>query len=69
MEARAKMQGSRHSRLLVVDQGRLVGILALSDMLQYLSLKQELDPSMAGASASASRSHDAGGAHYRHASR
>lgn len=38
--------GGRHSRLLVVEQGRLPGVLALSDMLQYLSLKQELDRNM-----------------------
>ena len=43
LEALKKMQGGRHSRLLVVENGRLGGILALSDMLQYLSLKQELE--------------------------
>ncbi len=36
LEALIKMQGGRHSRLLVVEQGRLRGVLALSDMLQYL---------------------------------
>jgi Zn-dependent protease/CBS domain-containing protein len=45
LEALTRMQGGRHSRLLVVENGRLRGILALSDMLQYLSLKQELEKS------------------------
>lgn len=31
------------SRLLVVDNGRLVGILSLKDLLRFLSLKVELD--------------------------
>jgi Zn-dependent protease len=69
LEALVKMQSGRHSRLLVVDQGRLVGILALSDMLQYLSLKQELDQSMTGASRGVSSGHDGSRAHYGHASR
>lgn len=63
LDALAKMQGGRHSRLLVVEQGRLRGILALSDMLQYLSLKQELDQQTQSRSASeqaaASRYEDA----------
>jgi signal-transduction protein with cAMP-binding, CBS, and nucleotidyltransferase domain len=43
LDALVKMQSGQHGRLLVVEQGHLRGILALSDMLQYLSLKQELD--------------------------
>jgi predicted transcriptional regulator len=43
LEALKKMQGGRHSRLLIVENGQLGGVLALSDMLQYLSLKQELE--------------------------
>jgi Zn-dependent protease/CBS domain-containing protein len=43
LEALKKMQDGRHSRLLVVENGQLRGVLALSDMLQYLSLKLELE--------------------------
>ena len=42
LEALSKMQRSGNSRLLVVDRGALVGILSLKDMLQHLSLRQEL---------------------------
>jgi hypothetical protein len=31
------------SRLMVVDYGRLVGIIALKDLLQFLALKVELE--------------------------
>jgi Zn-dependent protease/CBS domain-containing protein len=41
-QALAKMQRSGNSRLLVVDRDDLVGILSLKDMLQHLSLRQEL---------------------------
>jgi CBS domain-containing protein len=58
LDALVKMQSGQHSRLLVVEQGRLRGILALSDMLQYLSLKQELDGSIQGFSLGASRTQD-----------
>jgi Zn-dependent protease/CBS domain-containing protein len=43
LEALTKMQAGGHSRLLVVEHGVLRGILALSDMLQYVSLKEELE--------------------------
>lgn len=43
-EALAKMQRANRSRLFVVERGRLVGVLAIRDMLQYLSLRAELDP-------------------------
>lgn len=59
LEALARMQGGRHSRLLVVEQGRLLGVLALSDMLQYLSLKQELDRNMQDQPWSDAKTHDA----------
>lgn len=69
LEALARMQGGRHSRLLVVEQGQLLGVLALSDMLQYLSLKQELDRNMRDLPRSDVRTRDAGSAHYGHPAR
>ena len=43
MEALAKMNRTGSSRLMVVDDGHLVGILALKDLLRFLSLKMELE--------------------------
>jgi len=43
MAALARMYRSRVSRLMVVDSGRLVGILTLKDLLRFLSLKLELE--------------------------
>ncbi len=43
MEALSKLQRSGVSRLMVVDEGRLVGILSLKDLMQFLSLKVELE--------------------------
>lgn len=43
MAALAKMSGNQLSRLMVVEGDRLVGVLALKDMLQFLSLKVELE--------------------------
>jgi Zn-dependent protease len=43
MEAMTKMSRGGASRLLVVDGGRLVGVLALKDLLRFLSLKVELE--------------------------
>ena len=37
-----QMQRTRHSRLFVTEAGRLVGVLTLKDLLQYLSVKSEL---------------------------
>lgn len=37
------MKRAGASRLMVVERGRLVGIIALKDMLEFLSLKVELD--------------------------
>jgi Zn-dependent protease/predicted transcriptional regulator len=42
LEALGRMQRSGSSRLLVVKGEKLVGILSLKDMLQYLSLRLEL---------------------------
>lgn len=43
VKALSKMNRTDRSRLLVVDQGRLVGILSLRDLLRFLSLKIELE--------------------------
>lgn len=44
MQALSRMSGGRVSRLMVVDDaGRLVGILSLKDLLEFLSLKIELE--------------------------
>jgi Zn-dependent protease len=42
-EALAQMRRTAQSRLLVVDHGSLVGILTLKDLLDFLSLKIELE--------------------------
>jgi Zn-dependent protease/CBS domain-containing protein len=42
MEALTRMNRARSSRLMVVEGERLVGIVALKDMLRFLSLKLEL---------------------------
>jgi predicted transcriptional regulator len=42
-EALSLMNRSGVSRLMVVEGGRLVGVVALKDMLKFLSLKVELD--------------------------
>ena len=41
--ALAKMSQGGVSRLLVVEQGRLVGVITLKDLLQFMSLKVELE--------------------------
>lgn len=43
MEALSQMSRSHVSRLMVTDGDRAVGIIALKDLLQYLSLKSELE--------------------------
>ena len=44
MEALSKMSRTRTSRLMVVDdRGALVGILSLTDLLDFFSMKMELE--------------------------
>jgi CBS domain-containing protein len=43
MRALSVMNRTGNSRLMVVEKGRLVGIIALKDLLELLSLKVELD--------------------------
>jgi Zn-dependent protease len=43
LEAMSKMQRAGRSRLLVVRDGHLVGILSLRDLLDFLALKLELE--------------------------
>jgi CBS domain-containing protein len=38
------MRQTGRSRLLVVDDGRLAGILSARDLLDFLALKLELEP-------------------------
>jgi Zn-dependent protease/CBS domain-containing protein len=44
MHALARMQSTGASRLLVVEDGRLVGIVSLKDLLRFFHLKLELEP-------------------------
>jgi Zn-dependent protease/CBS domain-containing protein len=43
LEALSLMTRTGNSRLMVVERGKLVGIIALKDLLRFLSLKLELD--------------------------
>ena len=43
MAALALMSRSGASRLMVIEEDRLVGILALKDLLKFLALKVELE--------------------------
>jgi CBS domain-containing protein len=43
LEALKKMQQSRQSRLLVVDGGRLAGVLVLKDLLELIALRHQLE--------------------------
>jgi Zn-dependent protease len=43
IDALSQMSRSRVSRLMVVEDGRLLGIITLKDLLQFLSLKTELE--------------------------
>lgn len=43
MQALSKMQQSGASRLIVAEDGALVGVIALKDMLDFLALKVELE--------------------------
>lgn len=42
-KALAKMNRTNQSRLMVVENGRLIGMVTLKDMLRFLSLKVELE--------------------------
>jgi Zn-dependent protease len=42
-QALSKMSGNGRSRLMVVDNGRLVGIVAIRDMMKIIGLKMELE--------------------------
>ena len=42
MKALSLMSRTGTSRLLVAEEGRLVGILALKDLLKFFALKMEL---------------------------
>lgn len=48
LEAMRRMQRSGSSRLLVTDGDRLLGILSMKDLLQFLNLKIELEGTEAG---------------------
>ncbi|MFW6060951.1 MAG: site-2 protease family protein [Phycisphaeraceae bacterium] len=43
MDAMARMRESNRSRLMVVHGGRLVGVVALKDLMDFLSMKVELE--------------------------
>jgi CBS domain-containing protein len=43
MQALAKMSQAGVSRMMVVDNERLVGLLSLSDLLKFIALKIELE--------------------------
>ncbi|MGB6019764.1 MAG: CBS domain-containing protein, partial [Sulfurimonadaceae bacterium] len=42
-EALSKMSGIGLSRLLVLEHGKMVGIVTLKDLLEFLALKMELE--------------------------
>jgi Zn-dependent protease len=48
IEAISVMRQNGTSRLMVVDQNQLIGIIALKDMLKFLDLKVELDQRQSG---------------------
>ena len=43
VKALSRMNRNNASRLMVVEKGRLVGVIALKDMLKFLALKMELN--------------------------
>lgn len=43
VKAISQMKQTGQSRLMVLENGRLVGIIALKDLLEFLSLKVELE--------------------------
>ena len=42
-EALARMSRTGQRRLMVVDEGRLLGVIAMADLVKYLALKVELE--------------------------
>ena len=44
LQALGRMRQTGRSRLLVVDHGRLAGVLSVRDLLDFLALKLELEP-------------------------
>lgn len=44
LQALARMRQTGHSRLLVVEDGHLAGILSVRDLLSFLALKLEIEP-------------------------
>ena len=49
--ALAIMNRTGNTRLMVVEDKKLIGIISLKDMLKFLSLKMELESGRAGAGA------------------
>jgi CBS domain-containing protein len=43
MDALSRMNRTKNSRLMVIDEGQLVGVITLKDMLEFLSLKMNLE--------------------------
>ena len=43
VEALSAMRHNGASRMMVVDDGKLVGIISLKDMMKWLSLKMDLE--------------------------
>lgn len=54
MDALTKMNRTGVSRLMVVDDGRLIGIIALKDLMRFFSLKLELEEETGDGSSEAS---------------
>jgi Zn-dependent protease/predicted transcriptional regulator len=48
MEALSRMNRSGDSRLMVVEDGRLAGVVSLKDMMKFLSIKMDLEGPEAG---------------------
>jgi len=48
VKALAQMKKTQNSRLMVVDNGRLAGVLTLKDLLNFLSTKLELESGSSG---------------------
>lgn len=55
MKALTDMTATHTSRMMVVDEGRLVGILTLKDLMKFLALKLELESGTSGPAAAGPR--------------